>query len=225
VAAAVREHGSEVVFLCSPNNPTGMSERRETVSAAAEAAAATGALLIVDEAYAEFSGWTALELLDGTSNVDGVANVVVSRTFSKTWALAALRLGYCIASADVVDTLDAAVLPYHLDAFKQAAGLAALSHDGDMAARVESIVSERARIVAALSGMAVRHWESGANFVLFRPEPARPGLWQGLVDRGVLVRDCGAWPGLEGCLRVTVGTAQENDAFLDALGACLAGGQ
>jgi len=230
VRAAVRPGACDVVFLCSPNNPTGVCESRETVIAAAEAAADAGALLIIDEAYAEFSDWSALELISGAEAgakipADIAANVVVSRTFSKTWSLAALRLGYCVAAAEVVECLDAAVLPYHLDAFKQAAGLAALAHDDQMHVRVAAIVAERERVVTAMTAMPLTQWRSGANFVLFRPERREGGLWQAMVDRGVLVRDCGAWPGLEGCLRVTVGTPEENDAFLDALSSCLGEGQ
>lgn len=224
VRAAVRPGACDVVFMCSPNNPTGICESRATVRVAAEAAAEAGALLVVDEAYAEFADWSAMEMI-ADAGADVAANVVVSRTFSKTWSLAALRLGYCVASPAVVECLEAAVLPYHLDAFKQAAGLAALGHDDDMRRRVAAIVSERDRITAAMTRLPLRLWASGANFVLFRPEIPAAGLWRELVDRGILVRDCGSWPGLAGCLRVTVGTPEENDAFLDALSACLGRGQ
>jgi histidinol-phosphate aminotransferase len=132
--------------------------------------------------------------------------------------MAAARLGYCIASSQVVETLDKVVLPYHLDAFKQVAGELALDFDDEMRMRVASLVEERGRVSAALADLPVDTWPSGANFVLFRPR-GRDGkeVWQGLLDRSVLVRDCSSWPGLEGCLRVTIGTPAEDDAFLAAL--------
>jgi histidinol-phosphate aminotransferase len=110
------------------------------------------------------------------------------------------------------------VLPYHLDVVTQLAGRLALGHADAMAARVDQIVAERGRLVTALSALPVHQWDSGANFVLFRPEATDgDAVWQALVDRGVLVRNCASWPRLEGCLRVTVGTAEENDRFLTAL--------
>jgi histidinol-phosphate aminotransferase len=117
-----------------------------------------------------------------------------------------------------VAQLDQVVLPYHLDAVKQLAGRLALEHDGAMKARVAALVEERGRLVAALSDLAVDVWPSGANFVLFRPRE-RDGaeVWKALLDRSVLVRDCSSWPRLEGCLRVTIGTVTEDDAFLAAL--------
>ncbi|MGH7748943.1 MAG: aminotransferase class I/II-fold pyridoxal phosphate-dependent enzyme, partial [Candidatus Dormibacteria bacterium] len=147
---------------------------------------------------------------------------VVTRTFSKTWSLAGLRLGYLIGPPEVVGHLDRVALPYHLDALKQAAGRLALRHVGEMEARVAAIVAERDRLAAAMASPAVTVWPSQANFVLFRPERVKGSeVWQALVDASVLVRDASSWPGLEGCLRVTVGTAAENDRFLSALAAAL----
>ena len=214
VKRVVAEHGPAVTFVCSPNNPTGGAESRATVEEVLELAPG---LVAVDEAYGQFAHWSALELVD-----DEVPLVVV-RTFSKTWSLAALRLGYLVGPAAVVTELDKRVLPYHLDAFKQAAGLAAVQHVDAMEERVARLVEQRGRLVAALGDLPVDSWPSEANFVLFRPTrlPARE-VWQGLVDRSVLVRDCSSWPHLDGCLRVTVGTAAENTAFLDALREVLA---
>jgi histidinol-phosphate aminotransferase len=150
--------------------------------------------------------------------VDEDRPLVVTRTFSKTWAMAAGRLGYGVGPAWVVEELQKVVLPYHLDAVTQLAGRLALGHSESMEARVEQIVSERERLVTAMSELAVHQWPSGANFVLFRPAGAAGDeLWQALVDRGVLVRNCTSWPRLGGCLRVTVGTPEENDRFLTAL--------
>lgn len=209
VLADARPH---VVFLCSPDNPTGVVTPPEVVAAVADRCAAAGALLVVDEAYGQFAPSTALDL------VADDRPLLVTRTFSKTWAMAAGRLGYAVAPPWVVDELAKVVLPYHLDAVTQLAGRLALAHEDAMVARVERIVAERERLVAGLGGLAVTQWPTGANFVLFRPE-ARDGaaVWQGLVDRGVLVRDCSSWPRLDGCLRVTVGTPAENDRFLSAL--------
>jgi len=147
----------------------------------------------------------------------------VVRTFSKTWSMAGARLGYVVAPSWVVADLDAVVLPYHLDSAKQLAGRLALGHVDEMDARVKQIVVERERLVDALRRLPVQVFPSGANFVLFRPR-ARAGrdVWQGLVDHGVLVRDCSSWPRLEDCLRVTIGTPDEDDRFLDALGTVLA---
>ena len=144
--------------------------------------------------------------------------MVVSRTFSKTWSMAAARLGYMVGPSWVVEALDGVVLPYHLDAAKQLAGTLALQFEEEMRARVDLLVSERQRVAAALSQLPVDQWESGANFVLFRPRTqSGDAAWQGLLDRGVLVRNCASWPRLTDCLRVTIGTPDENDAFLGAL--------
>ncbi len=201
--------GPAVTFLCSPNNPTGTPERRATVEHVLDAAAG---VVCVDEAYGQFSTWTALDL------VDEHANLVVTRTFSKTWSMAGARLGYLIGPTWLVAELDRVVLPYHLDAVTQAAGLTALRFEDEMRDRVARLVSERERIVAGLAALPVRQWPSAANFVLFRPGSV-PGadVWRALVERSVLVRDCSSWPRTEGCLRVTVGTPSENDRFLTAL--------
>jgi histidinol-phosphate aminotransferase len=202
----------DVVFLCSPNNPTGMVESQALVRYVAQRAAEIGSLVIVDEAYGQFAQWSAVEL------VDEDAPVVVSRTFSKTWSMAAARLGYVIAPTWVVQAIESVVLPYHLDAAKQAAGRLALRFVDDMHERVKQLVSERERLQAAMGRLPLQQWESGANFVLFRPT-AMDGndVWQALLEHSVLVRNCASWPRLDGCLRVTVGTPGENDAFLRAL--------
>jgi histidinol-phosphate aminotransferase len=198
-----------VTFLCSPNNPTGRSEPPTVV---AEVLQLAPGLVVVDEAYGQFAPWSALEL------VGDEAALVVVRTYSKTWSMAAARLGYLVGPASVVAELERRALPYHLDAVKQVAGRLALRFRSEMEARVATVNEERARVLAGLGDLPVATWPSDANFVLFRPT-GRDGreVWQGLLDRSVLVRDCSAWPGLDGCLRVTVGTPDENGAFLDAL--------
>ena len=208
----VLARGPGVVFLCSPDNPTGLVADPEQVVAVADRCAGAGALLVVDEAYGQFAPSTALDLIDDDRPL------LVTRTVSKTWAMAAGRLGYGIGPAWVVAELAKVALPYHLDAVTQLAGRLALGHVEAMDERVRRIVDERGRLVAGLGHLPVRQWPSGANFILFRPDAARGDtVWQALVDRGVLVRNCASWPRLEDCLRVTVGTPEENDRFLTAL--------
>jgi histidinol-phosphate aminotransferase len=198
-----------ITFLCSPNNPTGTVDPPEVLEAVL--AVAPG-LVVVDEAYGQFAPRSAV------ADVAAGRPLVVVRTFSKTWSMAAARLGYCIAPPEVVEVLDKVALPYHLDAVKQLAGELALGFDDEMQARVAALVEERGRLVAALADLPVDVFPSGANFVLFRPR-GRDGkeVWQGLLDQSVLVRDCSSWPRLEGCLRITIGTPGEDDAFLAAL--------
>ena len=207
VLAAARP---DVTFLCSPNNPTGRVEPKDLVQEVLELAPG---LVVVDEAYAQFASWSALGM------VDDEVPLVVTRTYSKTWSMAAARLGYLLGPAPLVGALwEKAALPYHVDALKQVAGRLALRHTDEMEQRVALVVSERERLSACLGHLPVTTWPSEANFVLFRPT-GRPGreVWQALVERSVLVRDCSSWPRLSGCLRVTVGTPEENDAFVAAL--------
>lgn len=212
LAAAIdllRKHEPAVTFLCSPNNPTGLVEPPGHVQSLL---AAQPGLLVVDEAYAQFADWSALSLVDES------APLVVTRTFSKTWSMAAARLGYLVGPSWLVAELDKVALPYHLDSAKQIAGRLALQYTDEMNARVEMIISERERISAALARLPLDVFPSGANFILFRPQ-LKPGrlVWQELLDRSILVRDCSGWPRLTDCLRVTVGTPEENDEFLSAI--------
>jgi len=204
-----------VTFLCSPNNPTGRAEPADLVRAVLRHAPG---LVVVDEAYGQFAPWSALSLRDGRGAVGPDAGLVVVRTFSKTWSMAASRLGYLIADPEVVAACEAATLPYHLSALSQAAGLLALRYTAEMEARVALIAEERGRIGAALAALPVESWPSDANFILFRPL-AKPAdrVWRALLERSVLVRNCSDWAGLPGCLRVTVGTPSENNQFLQAL--------
>jgi histidinol-phosphate aminotransferase len=209
VRRVLTEAQPAITFLCSPNNPTGMVESEADVHQVLDLAPG---LLVVDEAYGQFAPWSALELV-----ADEVP-LVVTRTYSKTWSMAAARLGYLIGPREVVAQLDEVVLPYHLDSLKQAAGRLALHYDAEMRTRVAGLVEERGRLTARLADLPVDVWPSGANFVLFRPrERDGHAVWQALLERSVLVRDCSSWPRLDGCLRVTIGTPAEDDAFLAAL--------
>jgi histidinol-phosphate aminotransferase len=216
VERVLAEHRPHVVFLTSPNNPTGLVEPAERVRQLLDLAPG---LVVVDEAYAQFADWSALDL------VSEDLPLVVTRTFSKTWSMAGARLGYLIGPSWLVAELDKVVLPYHLDAVKQIAGRRALRFSDDMNDRVDHIVAERNRIVEVMSDLPLDVFPSGANFVLFRVRPgALSGrdVWQGLVDRSVLIRDCSSWPRLDNCLRVTIGTPAENTEFLTALADVLA---
>jgi len=214
VRRVLAEHDPAITYVCSPNNPTGMVETEETVR---EVLALAPGLLVVDEAYAQFAPWSALALVDEDTPL------VVTRTFSKTWSMAAARLGYLVAPSWVVAELEKVVLPYHLDSLKQVAGLLALDFIDEMEERVATLVEERGRVTAALLDLPVEVWPSSANFILFRPT-GRDGdaVWQDLLDQSVLVRNCSSWPGLDGCLRITIGTTAEDDRFLDALRKALA---
>jgi len=211
-AALVHELAPSVVFVCSPNNPTGTVEARDTLEAIAGAAASSGTLVIVDEAYGEFSHWSALDL------VEEACPLVVVRTYSKVWSMAALRLGFCVGPSWVVAELEKVVLPYSLAAPTQLAGVLALRHGDEMTERVELLVEERERISTALAQHDdLTVYASGANFVLVRVDGDGHALWEALLSRGVLVRDFSRWPRLENCLRITVGSPDENDALLGAL--------
>lgn len=208
-AGAIEKHQPAVTFLCSPNNPTGMVDPLELVE---DVIACKTGIVVVDEAYGQFARHSAQNLLG-----DEVP-LVVTRTFSKTWAMAAARIGYLIGPPWLVSELEKVVLPYHLDAFSQAAGLVALDFGDEMLERVERLVSERALLSAALEQIGCEVWPSEANFVLFRPAGLDAvELWQGLVAKSVLVRDCSSWPRLDGCLRVSIGTATENQRFIAAM--------
>ncbi|WP_420733337.1 histidinol-phosphate transaminase [Brevibacterium luteolum] len=211
-AAAVREHQPDVVFLCTPNNPTGGGLPAEVIEAVLHAS--TG-IVIVDEAYAEFArpGYTtAVHLLRENPRL------VVSRTMSKAFAFAGVRLGYAIAHPAVTDALRLVRLPYHLSALTQAAACAALEHTPVLLDNVEALISERDRMVTALTELGFDVAETDANFVLFGGVSDTRLLWQRLLDAGVLIRDIG----IPGHLRVNAGTTEETTAFIEAISAIVA---
>jgi histidinol-phosphate aminotransferase len=213
-ARLVAEAGAGVTFWCSPNNPTGESAAPEVLAAICEAAPG---LVVLDEAYGEFGDSNAVELLGRHPNL------AVTRTFSKAFRMAGLRLGYLLTSPEIVDGIRLVRLPYHLSSLTQAAGVAALAAAGDLTGHIAVTAAERDRVAAALGELdGVEPLPSQANFLTFSV-PGRPrAVWQGLLDRGVLVRDISLFPTLEHHLRVTVGTPDENDAFLSALREVLA---
>jgi histidinol-phosphate aminotransferase len=207
-AALIAEHRPTVVLLPSPNNPTGTALPHAVVG---ELAALVGdGVLVIDEAYAEFrrSGTpSALELLADHPNL------VVTRTMSKAFAAAGLRLGYLAADSRICDALRVVRLPYHLSATTQAAALAALAHAPELLGQVDRLRDERDRVVAWLREHGFAVADSDANFVLFGRFDDRHAVWQRLLDHGVLVREVGP----DGWLRVSIGTAEEMKAFESAL--------
>lgn len=215
----IAERRPDVVFICSPNNPTGTAVSEDAVLALYEAAQAArperGALVVVDEAYGEFSHHPSLLPL-----IEGRPTLVLSRTMSKAFGAAGLRLGYLAAAPAVVDAVQLVRLPYHLSAVTQATALAALEHTDTLLGYVEQLKGERDRLVTELRATGCAVTESDANFVqfgLFDGEGGAHAVWEALLEHGVLVRD----NGVPGWLRVSTGTPEENDTFLDAVRAVL----
>ena len=208
----IADEKPNVVFVCSPNNPTGNTQPLEVVRGLADA---SRGLVIVDEAYIDFGGESALSL------VAARPNVAIVRTFSKSFALAGARIGYVLTSREVVEDLRRVRLPYHLSALTQAAALVALEHGAEAARALDPIRKQRDRIVTALSAIpGITVHPSEANFVLFEPLGDAARLWRGLLDRGVLVRDLTKV--VPNALRVTAGTPHEVELFLKALEEMLA---
>ncbi|HEY5199933.1 MAG TPA: histidinol-phosphate transaminase [Acidothermaceae bacterium] len=208
--AAVRARQPVITLLTSPNNPTGTALPQDTARAVLDAAAEHGGLVVVDEAYAEFrrpGTPTALELLDE------YPNLVVTRTMSKAFAYAGARVGYLVAGQPIVDAVRIVRLPYHLSTVTQAVASAALSHADELLAQVEALRIERDATVDWLRVQGFSVAESDANFVLFGEFADRHAVWQGLLDRGVLIRESGPAP----WLRVSVGSPAEMAAFKQAL--------
>jgi histidinol-phosphate aminotransferase len=204
-AALLRAEAPDVTFLTSPNNPTGQSLEPAEL---AELVDAAPGVVVVDEAYAEFSDRpSAITLLAAHGH-----KLIVTRTMSKAFAFAGGRLGYLAAAPAVVDALQLVRLPYHLSVLTQAAARAALRHAGATLGSVALLRGERARVVDELTSAGYDVVPSDANFVLFGAFVDAPRAWRAFLERGVLIRDVG----IPGRLRVTVGTPEENDAFLGA---------
>lgn len=204
----VRRHQPNIVFLCSPNNPTGTALGLDVVEAVYDAA--PRAIVVVDEAYAEFARPgtpSALTLLESRDRL------VVTRTMSKAFALAGGRLGYLAGAPEVSGGLRLVRLPYHLSATTQAVACAALEHSEGLLATVELLKTQRGRIVSDLADMGLDPVPSDANFVLFGGLADEKATWAALLDQGILVRDVG----LAHYLRVTAGTPRETEAFLGAM--------
>lgn len=208
VLARVGEGDVDYVVITSPNNPTGRLAPEGFVRRLLDA---SDALVVVDEAYIEFSGETVLSLLGEHENL------CILRTFSKAFALAGVRVGYLLASEAVVSELLKVRQPYSVDAVSQAIATAVFANRAAFEPGIRTIVEERGRVAAALAELpGVEAFPSDANFVLVRMDGAGEA-WRKLYDAGVLVRDFSSAPGLAGCLRISIGTREENDAMLSAL--------
>jgi histidinol-phosphate aminotransferase len=203
---AIKEKSPDIVFVASPNNPSGQSVSLEELRRLLEAM--TTGILILDEAYGEFSSHpSAVNLV-----AEFPSKLVVTRTMSKAFAFAGGRLGYLIAAPAVIDAMLLVRLPYHLSSVTQAAARAALRHADDTLGSVGTLISERNRVTDALGGMGFRVIPSDANFLMFGEFADAPATWQRYLDAGILIRDVG----IPGYLRATIGLADENDALLEA---------
>ena len=214
--AAVERHRPEIVVLCSPNNPTGTLIGEDVVLAVARAAPRS--LVLVDEAYADFAGFTVVP------RIREHPNIVVARTFSKARAAAGLRLGMVIADARVAAMYRGVQLPYNVSAITCAVAAKIARDEDAVRRRVELCRTERTKVLAALRSVpAVEAFDSVTNFVLFRLRSgSTEGAHRRFLEQSVLVRDISSWPGCEGCLRVSIGTPEENDRFIAALGCVFA---
>ena len=213
--SAIDRERPDIVIVCSPNNPTGGCEDIATIEALL--AAAPG-LVIVDEAYGEFDQHEH----SVTSMLADHPNLAVTKTFSKAWRLAGVRIGYMLAAPALIAELARVRLPYHLSAITQLVGVSAIKHASETLEMVRSIATQRDRIASELDALGVKVYPSRANFVLF--EVTDPdGVWQRLLDQGVLVRNYSGAEGLESCLRVTAGLPEETDAFISAMKVALDG--
>jgi histidinol-phosphate aminotransferase len=205
--AAIQREKPDIVFLCSPNNPTGTPIHLETIVAAYEA---TDGMVLVDEAYAEFAP---AELPSALTLLRGRPRLVVSRTMSKAFAFAGARVGYLAADPAVADAMRLVRLPYHLSAFTQAAAIAALAHTAEMLAMVDDIKAQRDRLLVELPKLGFPVHESWANFVLFGGVADPHALFESLLENDIIIRDLN----IAGHLRVTAGTEAETTEFLDVL--------
>lgn len=203
----IRTTKAKLIFVTTPNNPTGTAIPLRDIEVLAKAASEISSLLVVDEAYAEFSDEPSAVTL-----IESLPNLLVIRTMSKAFAFAGARVGYLAADKEVINALQLVRLPYHLGAITQAIALVALEHSDELLANVATLVADRERMVEQLKDLGAKVIPSSANFLLFTV-PSSKEIWQSLLDQGVLVRDVG----LSGYLRVTIGNAAENQRFIDSL--------
>ena len=198
-----------LTFITTPNNPTGTLLKLGEIEELAKATSQVNGLLVVDEAYAEFSSEASAVTL-----IDKYPNLIVIRTMSKAFAFAGARVGYLVANPEVIDAMHLVRLPYHLSAITQAAAEVALEYQGELLGTVSTLIESRNLVVTALVEMGLQVAPSSANFIVFSGfnlEPAQ--IWRQRLDRGVLIRDVG----LLGHLRMTIGNEAENQKFIGAL--------
>ena len=207
--AEIQKHKPTLTFITTPNNPTGGAVTIDSIQMLADAAKSVGGLLVVDEAYAEFS-----QEISAVTLIANNPHVIVIRTMSKAFAFAGARVGYLVSDVSVKDAMMIVRLPYHLSALTQAAAEVAIDHRAELLNGVSTLISARSRVVQALHDMGLATIPSSANFVLFTGfKQDAPQLWAALLEKGVLIRDVG----LSGYLRVTIGNEAENNLFISAL--------
>ena len=207
--AEIIKHKPTLTFITTPNNPTGGAVTIDAIQELADAAQQVGGLLVVDEAYAEFS-----QEVSAVTLIANNPHVIVIRTMSKAFAFAGARLGYLVSNVAVKDAMMIVRLPYHLSALTQAAAQVAIDHRAELLSDVSTLIAARAQVVKALQDMGLTTIQSSANFVLFTGfKQEAPQLWAALLEKGVLIRDVG----LSGYLRVTIGNEAENQLFVSAL--------
>jgi histidinol-phosphate aminotransferase len=207
--AEIQKHKPTLTFITTPNNPTGGAVTIDSIQILADAAKSVGGLLVIDEAYAEFS-----QEISAVTLIANNPHVIVIRTMSKAFAFAGARVGYLVSDVSVKDAMMIVRLPYHLSALTQAAAEVAIDHRSELLAGVSYLIESRAIVVQALHDMGLTTIPSSANFVLFTGfKQDAPQLWAALLEKGVLIRDVG----LSGYLRVTIGNEAENNLFISAL--------
>ena len=207
--AEIIKNKPTLTFITTPNNPTGGAVTIDEIKRLADAAKSVGGLLVVDEAYAEFS-----QEISAVTLISNNPHVIVIRTMSKAFAFAGARVGYLVSDQAVKDAMMIVRLPYHLSALTQAAAHVAIDHRAELLAGVSALIAARESMVAALGALGLSTIPSSANFVLFTGfKQDAPQLWSALLEKGVLIRDVG----LSGYLRVTIGNDAENQLFISAL--------
>lgn len=207
--AEIIKNKPTLTFITTPNNPTGGAVTLEAIQQLADAAQSVGGLLVVDEAYAEFS-----QELSAVTLISKNPHVIVIRTMSKAFAFAGARVGYLVSDVAVKDAMMIVRLPYHLSALTQAAAQVAIDHRAELLGGVSTLIAARAELIDALHQMGLHTVPSSANFILFTGfKQDAPQLWSALLEKGVLIRDVG----LSGYLRVTIGNEAENQLFISAL--------
>jgi histidinol-phosphate aminotransferase len=207
--AEIQKHKPTLTFITTPNNPTGGAVTIDSIQMLADAAKSVGGLLVVDEAYAEFS-----QEISAVTLIANNPHVIVIRTMSKAFAFAGARVGYLVSDVSVKDAMMIVRLPYHLSALTQAAAVVAIDHRAELLGGVSTLIAARTHVVQALHDMGLATIPSSANFVLFTGfKQDAPQLWAAMLEKGVLIRDVG----LSGYLRVTIGNEAENNLFISAL--------
>ena len=207
--AEIQKHKPTLTFITTPNNPTGGAVTIDSIQMLADAAKSVGGLLVVDEAYAEFS-----QEISAVTLITNNPHVIVIRTMSKAFAFAGARVGYLVSDVAVKDAMMIVRLPYHLSALTQATAVVAIDHRAELLGGVSTLIDARSKVVQALHDMGLATIPSSANFVLFTGfKQDAPQLWTALLEKGVLIRDVG----LSGYLRVTIGNEADNNLFISAL--------